>query len=241
MRTTLALAMLLWLASPVALRAQDDVEYLMEIGVGLGPDFYLGDVSHTPFRHTSFMGGAVVRRILNPRMAVKGDLAFGHLSGNSSGYYIPTDAYEAGTDGGQPTTVNFKRNVLDLGAQFEFNFWGYGFGQEYLGHKRFTPYVLAGVGLTVAMGGGGGTTGALNLPVGLGVKYKLKRRLNVGMEWTFRFTTTDKLDVNGDQTSLAHPYNIQSSGLKNKDAYSFVMLFLTYDICPKCRECQNNK
>ena len=88
--------------------------------------------------------------------------------------------------------------------------------------------------------GGGGTRGGLNLPLGLGVKYKLKPRLNVGAEWTFRFTTTDALDVNKGQATLAHPYGIKSVGLKNKDAYSFLMLTLTYDIMAKCRDCHNN-
>ncbi len=225
----------------LSVRAQDDDEYMMEIGAAVGPDFYLGDVNSTPFKHTSAMAGAIVRRIFNPRMVLKGDLAFGHLAGSSSGRFIPTDASQEGAEGGLPTTVSFKRNVVDFGAQFEFNFWGYSMGEAYLGNSRITPYVLAGIGLTVALGGGGGTSCGANFPLGLGVKYKVKKRVNIGAEWTFRFTTTDKLDVNADQTSLSEPFNIKSSGLKNKDAYSFFMLFLTYDVCPKCKVCHNNK
>ncbi len=236
----LPLSLLLLLATLSVGAQEDDDEYMMEIGGGVGADFYLGDVNSTPFGHACAMGGAIVRRILNPRMVLKGDLAFGSLRGNSEGRFVPTDAQTPGADGGQTTTVSFKRSVVDFGAQFEFNFWGYGIGQAYKGHSRITPYVLAGVGLTVATGRGGGTVAAVNFPVGLGVKYKLKPRVNVGMEWTFRFTTTDALDVNAGQTSLSHPYGIHSSGLKNKDAYSFLMVFLTYDICPKCKVCHNN-
>ncbi len=231
---------LLLLLSALSVAAQDDDEYMMEIGGAIGPDFYLGDVNSTPFKHTSAMGGAIVRRIFNPRMVLKGDVAFGHLAGNSTGRFVPQDAYTPGEEGGMPTTVSFKRNVIDIGAQFEFNFWGYGIGEAYLGNSRITPYVLAGVGVTIATGGGGGTACGANFPVGAGVKYKLKKRVNLGAEWTFRFTTTDALDVNAGQTSLAHPFNIQSKGLKNKDAYSFLMLYITYDICPKCKVCHNN-
>ncbi len=220
--------------------AQDDEEYQAEIGGALGMDFYLGDINKTPFKHPSVMGGFLVRRVFNPRMAIKGDLAFGHLRGNSSGYYIPQNAYHQGADGGLPTTVSFKRNVVDLGAQFEFNFWGYGLGRAFEGKSRITPYAVAGMGFTLATGGGGGANFSVNFPIGVGVKYKLKPRVNVGAEWTFRFTTTDALDVNGGQTALSHPYHIQSVGLKNKDAYSFFMVFLTYDICPKCKTCHNN-
>ncbi len=231
---------LLLLLGALSLHAQDeDDEYKMEIGGGIGTDFYLGDVNSTPFSHAGAMGGAVIRGIFNPRMVLKGNVAFGNLRGSSTGRFIPTDASTPGPEGGEPTTVSFKRNVLDLGVQFEFNFWGYGIGQEYKGNSRITPYVLAGIGVTVAMGGGG-TDAAANFPLGVGVKYKMKPRVNVGLEWTFRFTTTDALDVNAGQTSLDRPYDIKSSGLKNKDAYSYLVLFLTYDICPRCKTCNNN-
>ncbi len=225
---------------PQSLKAQDE-EYRMEIGGGLGTDFYLGDVSSTPFKNPSVMAAFLLRRNLNPRMGLKANLAYGHLRGNSGGRFIPADATSLTPEGGQPAYVSFKRNVLDLGVQYEMNLWGYGLGYDYQEVRRFTPYITAGFGFTLAMGGGGGTAFGVNFPVGVGVKYKLKSRLNVGLEWTFRFTTTDALDKNGGQATLDQPFNIKSSGFKNKDAYSFLMLTLTYDISPKCKECHNNK
>ncbi len=220
-------------------RAQD-VEYRMELGGGLGTSFYLGDANSTPFAHMGAMGGIVARRILNPRMAVKGNLAVGHLSGSSEGVFVPTDPNSGTAEGGTNTLVRFKRNVVDLGAQFEMNFWGYGTSQGYKNHSRITPYVLAGMGFTLAPGGAE-TAFALNLPVGLGVKYKIKPRLNIGLEWTMRFTTSDALDAGSkDAAQLIHPYGIKSVGLKNKDCYSFTMVFLTYDLSPKYRQCNND-
>ena len=229
---------LLLLALPLKGRAQD-LEYRMELGGGLGTCFYTGDANSSPFRHPSVMGGVIARRILNPRMVVKGDLAFGHVYGNSSGIFIPNDATSLTPEGGQLTKVHFKRNLLDLGAQFEFNFWGYGLGGGYKGHSPLTPYATAGLGFTLAMGGGTNANLALNAPIGVGVKYKLKPRLNVGAEWTMRFTTTDKLDVSGEYPQLNHPYGIESTGFKNKDCYSFLMFFVTYDLSPKYRQCNN--
>lgn len=217
-----------------------EAEYQAEVGGGLGGSFYLGDVNSTPFKGTSLAGTLLFRRLLNPRMALKGNLALARLRGNSTGVFIPADATSQTASGGQRAHVAFKRNVVDLGGQFEFNFWGYGSGPAYLGYSRLTPYVTAGLGITLAMGGGGDLRGGLNFPVGAGVKYKLSERLNVGAEWTFRFTTLDALDVNQGQATLAHPYGIRSVGLKNKDAYSFFTLSLTYDIMAKCRDCHNN-
>jgi hypothetical protein len=51
---------------------------------------------------------------------------------------------------------------------------------------------------------------------------------------------SDRLDVS-ERTSptLNDPLGIKSSGIKNKDSYSFFALFLTYDIMPKYRKCNN--
>lgn len=226
------------LACALVGHAQNDVEYRMEIGGGLGASFYLGDVNKRPFWHSSAMGAVVWRRVFNPRMVLKADLGFGHLGGNTGQRFIPVDAHTAGPEGGEATTLKFSRNVFDLGAQFEFNFWGYGLGQSYKGYSRLTPYAVLGAGITLAPGGAG-TKFGLNLPVGVGVKYKLRPRLNVGLEWTVRFTTIDGLDTPKGHTQLDDPYAIGSKGFKNKDAYSFFMLSLTYDISPKYRKCNN--
>ena len=218
--------------------AEEEVEYKMDMGAGLGGCFYLGDANGVPFSNLSMMGAITARRIFNPRMALKANIAFGHIHGATDGF-IPTDAYSKTPEGGLPTKVNFSRNVLDVGVQFELNFWGFGTGVGYKGNSRITPYILAGAGITVGMGGGAGACGGMTIPVGLGVKYKLKPRVNLGFEWTVRFSTVDKLDATPEGTQLKDPYGVKSSFLKNKDCYSFAMFFITYDMFPKYRKCNN--
>ncbi len=237
LRTAVILCLLL--GGHVLRAQQPDVEYKMEVGAAAGTSFYLGDANSTPFAHMGVMGGAVVRYIFNPRMCVKGNLAMGHIGGTSEGRYIPENPLSETPEGGVPVKVDFSRNLLDLGAQFEMNFWGYGREGGYKENSPITPYALAGLGVTVAMGGAG-TVGALCLPIGAGVKYKVRPRWNIGLEWTMRFTTSDELDVSkAEKKQLFQPYGIKSVGLKNKDCYSFTMLYVTYDICPKYRKCNN--
>ncbi len=175
------------------------------------------------------MAAFTLRRNFNPRMALKMNLAYGNYRGTTEGYYLPA---EPGSTA-QATDISFNGNVVDLGAQFELNFWGYGIGPSYKKLSRITPYAILGFGVTV---GGAGETGfGVNFPVGVGVKYKVKPRLNLIWEWTHRFSTIDKLDG----VRLSDPYYIESSGLKNKDTYSFFMFTLTYDISPKYRLCNN--
>lgn len=221
------------------LLAQEE-EYRMEIGGALGMDFYLGDVNSIPFRYPGLMSSLLVRRNFNPRMGLKANLALCYLRGSSAKRFIPQDVSSLSPEGGIAGFVRFQRTVLDFGVQYELNLLGYGLGYAYQEVHRLTPYLTFGLGGTLAMGYNGGTAFGMNIPIGAGVKYKVAPRMNAGIEWTFRFTTTDALDENGTQPTLVHPFNIPSKGFKNKDAYSFFMLFLTYDISPKCKECHNN-
>ena len=100
------------------------------------------------------------------------------------------------------------------------------------------PYYLVGIGLTYAPKPVENVF-ALNIPVGVGLRYKLAERVNLGLEWTMRFTSSDKLDVTGANsvTTLNDPFQIKGKGLKNKDSYSFTMLYLTFDIFARPCDC----
>lgn len=228
-RKTLLFTTLLTCLS-MSLTAQE-TEYKMELGGMLGGSFYMGDANFkAPFKNMRLAGAIVARQIFNPHMAIKYDFAIAGIAGD-------TRQFSNKFPGAQQ--VKFKRTLFDIGAQFEYNFLGYGTGQGYKNTKRITPYILGGVGLTFAPAPAE-FTGALNFPLGIGVKYKLMPRLNVGIEFTMRFSMTDKLDVSSkDGLQLSDPYNIKSSGMKNKDTYSFTTIFVTYDLFPKLRKCNN--
>lgn len=228
-------------AMPIVAWAQDGdlLEYQQEIGGGIGLTNYIGDANGSPFKHPGLAAALIWRRNLNARMVVKTNMAFGHISGDTKGTFLPTDPNSRTPEGGLPTSVHFSRNLMDVGAQFEFNFLGYGLGAGYKGLHRWTPYVLAGAGVTLGFGGGGTFAGGLNIPMGVGVKYKIRPRLNVGFEWTFRFTTCDKLDDSGQPTKLDDPLGVKSGSFKNKDCYTMALLMLTYDISPIYRKCNN--
>lgn len=220
-------AMMLCLAG--AVRA-DGLEYRYELGGMVGCSSYYGDANyHVPMKNINAMGGILWRYNINPRMAVKTDLALAGISGTTAGL----DNQFPGED------VSFKRMIYELGAQFEYSFWAYGDGTGYKGTHKLVPYIFAGLGFTYAPKPAHHVFSA-NLPVGLGVKYKVIPRLNIGCELSFRFTHTDKLDVT-DKTApmLNDPYGIKSGWLKNKDNYSFLSLFVTYDLSPKYRKCNN--
>lgn len=202
--------------------AQTELEYKMEIGGMVGSSTYLGDASYTGFyKNVNLGGGAIARYNLNPRMALKFDLAYGGISGDASG-----EAYPPGID---RDALKFKKSLVDVGCQYEMNFWAYGTGTSYKNTHRLVPYIQMGLGFTATKG-----AFSLNLPIGFGVKYKVAPRVNVGLDWTVRISLTDKLD------GIADPYRIKSGFLKNKDSYCWTMLYVSYDFWPRLRKCNND-
>jgi hypothetical protein len=205
-------------------------DYKFELGGMIGGSFYMGDANkNTLFKQMNPGAGVVFRYNANFRIAIKADLAWATVSGSTDGMdnVFPHNAQ-----------TSFNRNLFELGGQFEFNFFPYSDKFAYLNTKRFTPYVLIGMGVTVAPGGGE-TFVSPNIPIGVGIKYKIKNRINVGGEFSFRKLFGDNLDMNDDNNHiLDDPYRIGGSVLKNKDWYSLLMFSVTYDF--GFRDCQCN-
>ena len=208
----------------------DGLEYRYEVGAMVGGCTYYGDANYShPFNNFNVMGGALFRYNINPRMAVKTNLAVARISGST------VDSANSFPGGG----AEFGRMLYELGAQYECHFLAYGDGTGYKRSHRLAPYLLAGVGLTYAPAPAKHVF-TPNIPVGVGLKCKVMPRLNVGCEITYRFTFSDNLDVTQKSgTILNDPYGIESGIMKNKDGYSFLSLFVTYDLSPKYRKCNN--
>ena len=166
-------------------------EYKFEIGGMAGGAFYMGDANkNTPFKGINPAAGAVFRYNINFRWALKANLMWGQVSGTTEGLenVFPGNAQ-----------TSFSRSVVEVGGQAEFNFFPYSDKFDYAGARRFSPYVLVGIGMTMAPGGGGSFVGP-NIPLGVGVKYKLLSRLNIGCEFSVR-----KLFGDGLEDALADP------------------------------------
>ena len=217
------IAALLLLAT--AVHAQTEPEYKLEIGGGIGMVSYQGDFNGNIFKNPQAMATLLAKYRFDPRRALAFNVSYGKLKGSSKDVqtYYPLSAI-----------YDFSSTVVDVGVRMEYNFWPYGTGFEYRGAKRLTPYVSIGLGMTIAKADK--SVFGANLPIGVGVKYKIADRLNLAAEWAMHFTTCDGLD------GVEDPYGIKSSGLfKNTDCYSHLRLSLSYDLWAKCRTCHNDR
>ncbi len=220
------LLLLLPLFALTASGQNDETLYRLELGGGIG--FGTG--------HTDLKGkwaadmAAIARFPLNPRMAVKTQLSYLNLKGSTEGQknFYPALPDTPGTD---RLAYSVSDAVIDASALYELHFLPYGYLRDYKGHCRLVPYLQMGFGLTYGKAGKAFTA---NIPLGVGMKYKVAERLNLGLDWLVHFTLNDKLD------GLEAPLGISSSGFRNKDHYSALSLTLTYDLNPRCPTCNRD-
>jgi len=215
-------ALLIVLLMLVAVLPAGAQQYKYEIGGSLGMTGYLGEGNNSVlFKHPSVTGGALFRYAHNSRWAFKANLNYANIKGNSANEdtHYPEEA-----------TFTFSSNVIDLGLTAEFNFLNYGIGPTYKKYKPISPYMVAGVGFMFAMTNGHNQA-SFTIPLGIGVKYKFKERLNLGFEFTMRKEFSDRLDGYSDLFGIKHSF------AKNTDWYSFATFSVTYEFGKRCIKC----
>lgn len=220
-----ALAIILFtaaLTAPFAASAQEET-YKFDLGAQIGMSGYLGDANGSNiFKHPGFSGGVSWRYLANTRWVIRATFNALSLSGNTSDFdnVLPGNAQ-----------YSFKSTAYDLGGRFEFNFFPYGIGETYKHLRRISPYASIGIGMTLATCDGQSSF-APNIPMAVGVKYKLRERWNLSLEFSMTKVFGDKVD--GELSDL---YMIKSSFLKNTDWYSNISIAISYEFGKRCVTC----
>lgn len=205
--------------------ADDYVDsYRYDIGIGLGTSGYLGDANESNLlKNLGFSANAGIRYLFDSRWAAKAQFSMATISGNTANFenVLPDNAqYE------------FSSNVFDLAVKGEANFFAYGIGETYKRLRRWTPYATIGVGVTLASTKDA-TSAAFSIPMGIGFKFKVSRRLNLNAEFTMTKVFGDKID----SEQLTDLYRIESSFLKNTDWFSTLTVGVSYEFGPRCATC----
>jgi hypothetical protein len=186
-----------------------------DIGFMTAVPWYLGDIAAFVPQPVIVPPaiGPIVRYNFNMRNSLRAHLVLYDLAGSGEIF------------GG--TTAEFQSSFVDLGLDFEFNWWPYKTTHR---KTKYSPYVTAGVGYSLNASAEGKSH--LYLPFGGGVKANLWRKLSGGVEVSMRKTFTDKIDG---------VYNAGGEGVQtllgNNDWYMFTGIFLTYKIFNYNNEC----
>lgn len=203
-------------------------EFLYEIGPTGGASFYSGDANnYALFQQPNGVYGISVRRNFNLRTALKVDLLQATVSSDfkDSKNILPNSGVRS-----------FKTDFLNINAHLEYSFFSYSDSFLYKETRRFSPYIFIGLGVTSVTSPSGMTR--LNIPMGVGVKYKIFRRVNIGAEWSMNMLMSDRLER---IDALTDPYRMnQPSGIKNNDWFSYLKFYITFDFYrPPCN-CNKN-
>ncbi|GAC1418641.1 MAG: hypothetical protein NVS1B13_15000 [Flavisolibacter sp.] len=181
-----------------------------EFGIGLGAGHYFGDLNtRARINRPKFATGIFFRKNFSNYIALR-------VAGNFTklGY---SDTYNTQNEFMHRRNLSFNTSIWELGLQGDFNFYKFLPGEP---DFNFTPYITFGASIFsydpyAYLSGkkyflrnlgteGQGTAAysdrkpyssmALALPVGVGLKYALNAKFNIGAEILYRFTNTDYID-----------------------------------------------
>lgn len=213
-----------------------------ELGFGLGGATYTGDIiRQIDPSQIGIQGTLFGRRNFDNAWSLRAGISISRLNATDSVSPIDPMAFARNS--------YFTGTVFEGAAVMEFHFLDY---LSYQSLNRYSPYGFVGLGYSLFSGDGRSymgdsgynkyTVGTPVIPFGLGVKYKLKDRLFLAMEFGFRATFTDNLDRiaendiflsrfiedpdTGDQILNPQAFNFGNSN--DKDWYYFLGISLSY-------------
>jgi len=181
-----------------------------EFGISVGAAHYFGDLNtRAKVNRPKMAAGIFFRKNFGNYIAAR-------LSANYArvGY---SDIYNTNNEYMHRRNLSFNSNIWELTLQGDFNFFKFMPGEP---GYNFTPYVTFGAGVFnydpfAYLGGKKYNLRSLNtegqgnalypdrkpyspmafcIPFGVGFKYSINRKTNIGFEVVHRFTTTDYLD-----------------------------------------------
>jgi len=195
---------------PLMSVAQNSIVQEGEFGIGVGAAHYFGDLNtRANINRPKLAATAFFRKNFGHYIALRVGASFAKL-----GY---SDQYNTHNEFMFRRNLSFNTNVWEVGVQGDFNFYRFLPGEPGL---NFTPYITLGVGFfsydpyaylkgekyylrNLGTEGQGSSlypdrkqysAMALSVPFGVGFKYAINERINVGFEVVHRFTNTDYLD-----------------------------------------------
>ena len=211
------MAFLLLAAHPANAQRKADIGFMVAV------PWYQGDLSPIVPRATTLPPaiGPIYRYNFNKRNSLRAHGVFYSLG------------YAGEVFDGQP--AEFQASFVDLGLDFEFNWWPYKTAWR---RTKYSPYATMGLGYSLNYDGN--SVSHLYLPFGGGFKANLGKKMSGGLEVSMRKSFSDLIDGVS---------NIGSDGgntpVGNNDWYMFTGVFITYKIfnyrepCPAMETKQN--
>lgn len=188
----------------------------IEVGAGLGGMLYKGDVSPALNPRFTQPGADLFFRYNFTRsFSARATVGLGLLKATDA---VSRDAFQ------QARNYSFRTRLSEAMLDGEYFFRDY---KQIRRVKNWSPYVFGGIGLVQYRSDNAHGT-QIMYPLGVGIRYEVKRPWNVSAEFGTRFTGTDYLDGLGDLTFGSNAGKLQQQNPALNDSYSYISLKISY-------------
>jgi hypothetical protein len=176
-----------------------------EIGGLVGPTYYWGDINNNlQFRNIRLGGSAFIRYHLSPRYSLRANLSYARVTG--------ADSISRGSSWQINRNLSFWTDIFEISGIVEYNLRP----DDNMGRKvttRGIPYVYGGLGLfhfnpksnnpitgevvelqPLKLNGVSYSKNAICIPIGVGYRYYLNRKWQIGVELGMRYSLSSYVD-----------------------------------------------
>ena len=244
-----------------------------ELGFILGGSYYTGELNRMGhFRQVSPAAGIIYRYNVHPRLALRGTVFGGHIMGDDA---------KSKNEFEQNRNLSFKSPLIEGAFGIEFNYMTYATGRLFGERYWYTPYMIVQLSAfyfnpKAELNGqwyelqplgteGQGTSLSsrsqysrvqVSVPMGLGVKFNVRKKVQISLEYGARLTFTDYLDdvrgtyvdpvelaaINGNVAATLSDRSLNSTGVNGRnvgarrgdgafrDWYSFFGIGITFKL-----------
>ncbi|HIP37767.1 MAG TPA: hypothetical protein EYG85_13030 [Crocinitomix sp.] len=193
----------------VSIAQSDRFRAAFEIGVMGGGSYYIGDLNpNTHFKYSDWAAGLIVRYNLSNRHSFRFTASYANVYGDDA---MSNDPYQINRN------LSFYTDIIEIAAGFEIDLLKYRINDmKYpitpyffyeIAYFRMNPKVKDEFGDEISLQElgteGQGTIlnskkqyglNQISIPLGIGLKFNLKERLAISIEYGIRKTFTDYLD-----------------------------------------------
>ncbi len=194
--------------TPSKVCAQDT--FFAEMGVGGGGAFSLGDINGILFKNLKPYGSVFFKYKFNGYLELRTQIEGGLV--------------------GVSDLEGYKKHSTTLSAQVlaEYNFFNFGSKTYNEYYSWAAPYIFAGLGVVFFE-----EHAAMAVPMGIGGKFRLSSRVNVGLCWTASKVLHDDFDGVDD------PIGLNKNFWNNRDWYSSAQVWISFNFLKICAPCRN--
>ncbi len=195
------------------------------IAYSIGSTGYFGDIS--PFKNyaTTALKSARISTGIEVSRSLKN-----HLTHRINLIYVMLNSSDKYYDSCASFSTNFYRgkkftsDLIDLSTSYEYG----------VNHLKFNPYLFSGIGIMIHKIRGGNIQTALHVPLGIGIKTAINKKITLALELNYRYTSTDLLDGLSDKETRDFS---NTSIQKGPDLFYTLNFKLIYKLNARTQSC----